>query len=210
MLSVYQIKSCYCYTIAVINLAAYSAPFLCRHNRYYLELKMKVVKILFGATILAIGTLPALAHKSTHHHHHYRPLEEKYFPIADELSLSRAVVETCYKSDGANLNKGYWDGQIAQIPHRELHSFNKRVDKGTTEIESSIPAGKEALWCDDRLDEFANKYKTTLNPSLGNGPATHPICWSDASGLYGCAGIGYEDALAGAKAIIQDPEEVFK
>lgn len=172
---------------------------------------MKSIKILLGVTLLTVGTFPALAHKSTHHHHHhYRPLEEKYFPIADELSLSRAVVETCYKSDGANLNKSYWDGQIAQIPHRELHSFNKRVDKGTQEIEAAITAGKEGLWCDDRLDEFANKYKTTLKPPLGNGSTGHPICWSDASGLYGCAGIGYEDALAGAKAIIQDPEEVFK
>lgn len=171
---------------------------------------MKSLVIIAGAALLSVGTLPAYAHKSAHHHHHYRPLEEKYFPIADELSLSRAVVETCYKSDGANLNKSYWDGQIAQIPHRELHSFNKRVDKGTTEIETAIPAGKEALWCDDRLDEFANKYKTTLKPPFDNGPAGHPICWSDPSGMYGCTGTGYDDALAGVKAIIQDPAEAFK
>lgn len=171
---------------------------------------MKSVALLAGAALLAVGTLPALAHKSSHHHHHHRPLEEKYFPIADELSLSRAVVETCYKSDGANLNKSYWDGQIAQIPPKELYSFNRRVDKGTQDIESTIPADKAALWCDDRLDEFANKYKTTLKPPLGNGPAGHPICWSDASGMYGCTGIGYDDALAGVKAIIQDPLEAIK
>ena len=57
---------------------------------------MKSLVIIAGAALLAVGTLPAYAHKSSHHHHHYRPLEEKYFPIADELSLSRAVVETCY------------------------------------------------------------------------------------------------------------------
>lgn len=170
---------------------------------------MKSIVIIAGAALLAAGTLPAYAHKSSHHHHHYRPLEEKYFPIADELSLSRAVVETCYKSDGANLNKSYWDGQIAQIPHRELHSFNKRVDKGTKEIESAIPAGKEALWCDDRLDEFANKYKTTLKPPFDNGPTGHQFAGVIQVGCMD-AQVGYDDALAGVKSIIQDPAEALK
>jgi len=181
----------------------------CHIWRFWSKL-MKPIVILAGAALLAASALPALAHKSSHRHHHHKPLEAKYFPIADELSLSRAVVETCYKSDGANLNKSYWDEQIAQIPRRELYSFNKRVDKGTQEIESTIPADKAALWCDDRLDEFATKYKTTLKPPFGNGPAGHPICWSDPSGMYGCTGIGYDDALAGVKSIIQDPAEAFK
>ena len=174
---------------------------------------MKATVIIAGSALLMASALPALAHKSAHHHHHHhhhRPLQEKYFPIADELALSRAIVETCYKSDGAILNKPYWDEQIALIPHRQRWSFNRHVDKGTQEIEATIPADKAPLWCDDRLDEQADKYKTTLKPPLGNGTANHPVCWSDPSGLYGCNGIGYDNPLAGVKEIIKDPEEAFK
>jgi hypothetical protein len=175
---------------------------------------MKKLALFAGAALAVASVLPAFAHHTGHRHHHHRhhhkPLEAKYFPIADELSLSRAVVETCYKSDGANLNKSYWEQQIALIPKRELYSFNRRVEKGTQEIESGIPADKSALWCDDRLDEFAQKYKTTLNPPLGNGPANHPVCWSDPSGMYGCTGIGYDNPLAGVGEIIKDPEEIVQ
>jgi len=137
-----------------------------------------------------------MAHKSAHHHHHYRPLEAQYFPIADELSLSRAcrpkvLLRIRWRRSPM---KAIRDGQIAQIPHRELHSFNKRVEiRALTEIETAIPAGKEALWCDDRLDEFANKYKTTLKPPLGNRPShTSNLLERLPSGMYGCTGIGYD------------------
>jgi hypothetical protein len=170
---------------------------------------MKIRVLVAGASILALSAFPAVAHKSARHHHHHRhhhhrPLEEKFFPIADELALSRAIVETCYKSDGANLNRTYWDQQLDQIPKRERYSFNRRVDRGTKEIEQGIPADKQALWCDDQLDALAKKYKTTLNPPLDNGPASHPVCWSDPSGMYGCQGIGYDNPLAGVNEIIRD------
>lgn len=175
---------------------------------------MKTLALIAGAALVVASAAPAFAHKTGHrhhhrHHHHHKPLEAKYYPIADELALSRAVVETCYKSDGANLNKSYWDQQIATIPNRERYSFNRRVEKGTQAIESEVAPDKAALWCDDRLDDFAKKYKTTLNPPLDNGPANHPICWSDPSGMYGCNGIGYDNPLAGVNEIIKDPEEAL-
>ncbi len=151
--------------------------------------------LCFNAEAADMGARPR-------HHHTRRPLSPEFYPLVDKMALARAIVDVCRPSDGTVMNRAFWEPLLSTVPARQQWTFDAAVDKETAEIERAVDPVAAPLWCDDRLDELANRFPATVAPPLGAGTAAQPVCWSDPTGAYGCPGIGYDDPLAGVGAIV--------
>lgn len=129
-------------------------------------------------------------------------LSPEFYPLVDRMAHARAIADVCRSSDGAVMNRAFWEPLLSTVPDRQKRAFNRAVQAATGDIESAVDPRGAPLWCDDRLDELANGFPATVAPPLGAGLAAQPVCWSDPTGAYGCPGIGYDDPLAGVDPIV--------
>ncbi len=159
-----------------------------------------VTAIVFALLSINAHAADIGARRRLHHVHH--TLSPEFYPLVDRMAQARAIADVCRSSDGAIINRAFWEPLLTTVPDRQKRAFNAAVRSETSDIESAVDPRGAPLWCDDRLDELANRFPATVAPPLGAGLAAQPVCWSDPTGAYGCPGIGYDDPLAGVDPIV--------